>query len=369
MKLFSLIILLFFISLVHAGRVPTSTVSSEGLERLKLLYPQQSEAFILERIKNASTSFLRWRAFPPYFYQLLQRHPALLPRGFNERRGFCAGDAHFENFGFMYFGTTHFSINDLDDGVNCSLNQDMLRLHAGHRLMGVNFTTEEWLAEYKAGLAGVQRALPARLKELEIESLKKKTEMKKSHQKILLDRSCTGELAPLSANEKKIISEFLESEGKKLSFGCSLTKKTGGSAGNTRYLIYYPLAQGVELIELKPLVTPAPLTTTALHSRERAKIYQQAVTIFFGMNYNVIYYPVMMGGVLYQRRPVWGGNTEVKESGLTSQELKEILLYQARTLGFIHRSSNKSQSVDLDPKSWEALVTEVLRLWNIEIGG
>jgi hypothetical protein len=368
MKLFSLIILVFS-ALVHAGRVPTSTVSSETLERLKQLYPQQSEAFILERIKNASTLFARWRAFPPYFYQLLQRHSSLLPRGFNERRGFCAGDAHFENFGFMYFGTTIFSINDLDDGVNCSLNQDLLRLFAGHRLMSLNFTAEEWLAEYKAGLAGVQRALPARLKELEKESLKKKTEMKKSHQKILSDRSCTGELAPLTVNENKLISEFLESEGKKLSFGCSLTKKTGGSAGNTRYLIYYPLAKGVELIELKPLVTPAPLTTSAPPSSERAKIYQQAVTTFFGMNYNVIYYPVTMGGVLYQRRPVWSGNTEVKESGLTSQEFKEILLYQARTLGFVHRTSNKSQTIDFDPKSWEALVIEVLRLWNIEIGG
>lgn len=149
-----LLFTLLLSSNLYAERKPNAAVPNETIQRLKSLYPEQNENFIYERVQNTKSAFEKWRSFPPYFYNLVSRSGNILGTHFNERRGLCAGDAHFENFGFLYMGKPFFSLNDLDDVSACALDADALRLFVGHRLL-FPVKASEWVAEYKAGLSNM----------------------------------------------------------------------------------------------------------------------------------------------------------------------------------------------------------------------
>lgn len=359
------LLLSLFISVSAFGeRKPNAAVPQETVQRLKTLYPEQTESFIFERIQNAKTTFEKWRAFPPYFYELLTRSSQILGNTFLTRPGLCAGDPHLENFGYVYMGRPFFSLNDLDDVAACSLNADALRLFIGHRLVSP-LKASEWIAEYKAGLSGMNTPAPAYLEKIEKESAKKKTEMTKKYKKLLEANICTGEFAPATKEEVDQVTNFLKAEGKSLKLLCTRTKDTGGSAGNKRFVIFYPISNGFEVIELKPLATPAPMAPKVISVLERQVQYQQAVSIFLGANFFSAYYPVTMGRKIYQRRPLWGGNVGVTESDLSSRDVREVALYQARTLGRYHRITNNNP-FPFTPEAWDKLALEIEKKWRQE---
>ncbi len=355
-----LLLSLVISSSAFADRKPNAAVPQETINRLKTLYPEQTENFLIERIHNAKSTFEKWRAFPPYFYELVSRSGADL----KSRQGLCAGDPHLENFGFVYMGKPFFSLNDLDDVATCPLDVDALRLYIGHKLVAP-IKASEWISEYKAGLSGLNAPAPAYLDKIQNESAKKKTEMTKKYKKLLEAKACSGDFAGASKEEVAQISDFLKSEGKTLTLLCTRTKDTGGSAGNKRFVIFYPISDGHEVIELKPLANPAPVMTRAVGIPERASQYQQAVSVFLGANFQSAYYSVNIGRKIYQRRPLWGGNVGVVEADLASNDLRDVALYQARTLGKYHRITSNG-AFTYSAEAWDKIASDIEKKWRQE---
>lgn len=359
-----LLFILVISTAAFAERKPSATVPQETINRLKGLYPDQSEGFIIERIQNTKSAFEKWRAFPPYFYELVYRSRGFLGGAFDTRQGLCAGDPHIENFGYVFLGKPFFSLNDLDDVSPCSLNTDAMRLFIGHRLI-TPVKAAEWLVEYKAGLSGLNTPAPESLEKLEKESAKKKTELSKKYRKLVESMSCSGEFAPATKEETQVIVDYLKTEGKELKLLCTRTKDTGGSAGNKRFVIFYPISSGIDAFELKPLATPAPVAPRILPLNEREHIYRMAVGTYLGANFANTYYPVVLGRQIFQRRPLWGGNVGITEADLTAGDLKEVALYQARTLGKYHRITTKL-SFMYSNEEWEKFAVELEKKWRQE---
>jgi hypothetical protein len=358
------ILILFLISSAFAGRKPSATIPHETLQRLKTLYPDQSEAFILERIQNADSAFQKWRSFPPYYYELLSRSTDILGGSFMNRKGMCAGDPHLENFGFLYLGRAFFYLNDLDDASGCSLNADALRLFIGTRLV-TNLSAAEWVEQYKDGMGGIVTAYPNYLKNLEKDSLKKKTDMPKKYRKLFDTKTCNGDFADVTKAEMEMLKTYLKTENKEVKMACTRAKDSGGSAGLRRFIVFYNTASGTEAIELKPLVTPAPMAPKILSPFEREMLYKQAVAIFFGVTFNAAYFPVTLAGKSFMRRPLWGGNQGVSESGMSSTDLKEVALFEARTLGGYHRITNTTP-FDVSPDAWDRIAKGIEKKWRAE---
>lgn len=358
-----LLFLLIISNSYAAERRPNANVPHETLERLKKLYPQEPESFILERLHKAPTAFDKWRAFPAYYYDLLGRLSGVLGNDFFTRQGLCAGDPHLENFGFLFLGKTVFTINDLDDVSPCPLNADAMRLFVGHRLLG-KLPALEFLNEYKAGLAELSKVFPDALKDLEKESLKGKTGLAKKYMKLLKGK-CDGDFSEPTTDEIKLVQDWGNSEGRKVIKVCTRTKGKGGSAGLKRFISFHEVIGGIEAIELKPLVTPAPFVGRQVSPADRLKMFQEGVRIFLGEGFQVAYYPVNLKGQLYERRPLWAGNVGLDEKDLSSSDLKDVMLFEARVLGGRHRLTNASP-FPFSPESWDKAATILEKQWRAE---
>ena len=319
-------------------------VPGETLERLQKLYPDQNRNFLIQRLNSASTTFDRLRDFPPYFYEASER-VLKLPM----RKGLCAGDPHYENFGFLYADVPFFSINDLDDSAPCNLNADALRLLVGHRLIFRDLDIARWVNEYEAGLARVRKSIPSDLIEMKAASERNGNDLSSKFQKSWDSRSCLPDLVPATENEIR----FLKSQNGNgtLVFACSRTKTTGGSAGLKRIIGFY-LAPELQVIEYKPLVTPAPFYAGNLTQAERARYFADAVEYFFvGLpgNFSITY-----NSKLYLRRKLIAGNVPVE---LKDGKKKEIAYYEAYTLGRLHRGATSFFSL-MDWKNYsDALIS------------
>ncbi len=355
----NLIILLVLFSQLTAATVPPET-----LARLKKLYPHQSENFLQQRIQSAKNPFDLWRAFPPYFYNLVNRMEFLPMR---VRNGLCAGDPHLENFGFIYDGRANFTLNDLDDAGPCSLNADAMRLFLGLRLVSP-ITAEDFLAEYKSGLEGhVSVRLPAYVERLRVESVSKKDQLGKKYKKALETKTCSGDFSPLGPEDERLLKDFVSSEGKRFELICARWKTSGGSAGSKRYVFFHIENSVPRVFELKQLMRPAPLFDAPINVEERAEIFLEGVRTFLGAGAQSEYRPVLVEGILFQRRPVYGGNVGLELPDMSPQDLSEASLFEARVLGSFHSRTSRERFT-VSSRDWEVVASTILEAWKIDFG-
>ena len=343
--------ILFAVSALAGGTVPESTIA-----RLKTLYPSQTDAFVRERVAVALTAEEKWTAFPPYFYELLNRSKDIVGTSLESRRGFCAGDAHFENFGYIFSDRPVFSLNDLDDSTPCLLDSDAMRLFIGHKLLG-KFSADEWMKSYDRGLKHSDFDLPDALKDLQKKSSDGGRALSKKLEKILTSRRCDGEYEFLTSSEQAL----LQSQESFL-FACSRTKIKGGSAGQKRFLVF---TSDKTAIEYKPLVRPAPMYDQMVTNSQRQGIFSNAVRFFMGADFAKDYFPVSFGGVLYQRRPVLAGNQPVDYDSLSSRDLTEVMMYEAYTLGKYH-SVTTARSLSIEADRFDEMAKAILLKWKSE---
>lgn len=372
------VLVLFSSFMALAQDVPPATMG-----RLKKLYPDQSEAFIKERLKNAPLAFNKWRSFPPYYYEMLDRSPE--GKKLKSRSGLCAGDAHIENFGFIHGTPSQFTINDLDDVTPCDLNRDLMRLFIGHRMINPGLKADAFLTQYQNGFKGLNCPAPAFIQKLAQDSEKKGRGLSKKNKALLDSKSCTGEYAPLSLEEQKMLEDFNSAENgdkaclnspvlsddlkklaqqisqtdpKQIIHACSRTKESGGSAGGKRFVVFRKSTTGVvDAYELKPLMNPAPNYKSAPKPEVRARIYEAAVKTYLGEAQTEHYYPVTLNKVLFQRRPLWGGNEEVKEDDLNKagpSEKEAVMLFETCRLGALH-SRTKPGPLSVTAGEWEKI--------------
>lgn len=332
----------------HPERSPNSLqIQPETLARLKKLYPDQSENFIIERFKNADSPLMKWRSFPPYYYELYDRlNTQFKSKKFSSIKGLCAGDAHLENFGFLYLpekNSTLFGLNDLDDVSACHLLSDTLRLLVGQKIIDPSVSVTEWHQAYIDGLKGAKRSLPESLKKLEKKSLKNGVELSKKNKKLFEEKKCEGEYSPLTVKEKQTLDSYLQGLGHKYVFACMRTKDSGGSAGLSRFVFQAVDGRGqLQTLELKPLSRPAPFYNQAAPTR--LSFLQSGIEKFWGLEYRTHYFAVLLNGVPYLRRPLWNGNEGVALDDLDSLGVREVGLYEAYTLGTLHAKSRTNLS-------------------------
>ncbi len=345
---------LFSTFVSYASGIPESTVA-----RLKSLYPDQTDTFVRERITVATTAQDKWTAFPPYFYHLVDRASKDSLSG---RIGLCAGDAHLENFGFLlHNGSALFGLNDLDDSAMCSLDQDTMRLFIGHRLL-TNFSDKDWLDAYHRGVHRTLIAMPKVVSSLKKDSEAAGEKLTKKLAKIY-DGSCAGEFSPLGQVEL----DLLKANFPQFIKGCARLKIKGGSAGNRRFLVFYKIDQDIRAFELKPLVTPAPLYKTKLSEDERSALYRRSVSFFLGDTFKREYYPVKLGTVLYQRRPLSAGNMAIQYDDLASRDLEEVLFYEAYILGKYH-SMSSTRDLGISTPRFVEIADKLMKKWKSEFG-
>jgi hypothetical protein len=357
MKISSLILGL---SLVQSA----SAVSPETMARLKKIYPNQSQSFIESRLAEASDPHMKWRSFPPYYWDLLKRSSAVLGAKFADRKGLCAGDSHFENFGFIYNGSVLFSVNDLDDVSMCSLNGDALRLFISHTYAS-DVKGIDWFKAYQAGVGGSSPAMPSYISSLEKDAKKDGNKLPKKILK-MLNEGCSGEYAPATKADSAMIKTYVASENAGLVVVCERVKNSGGSAGLKRFAVILNKLGNQSAIELKPLVSPAPQWDSNFDIPTRKKMFENAVQTYFGANYSNDYFAVTMNGVLYQRRPLKAGNAGVKLDDVGAKDAKDVALYEAQTLGLRHRQTN-AQALTLNPADWERWGKAIKDQWEKEL--
>ncbi len=372
------VMVLFLSFQALAQDLPPSTMA-----RLRKLYPDQSEAFIKERLQNAPLAFNKWRSFPPYYYEMLDRSPE--GKKLPGRTGLCAGDPHIENFGFIQGSPPQFTINDLDDVTPCDLNRDLMRLFIVHRLVNPTLKADAFLAQYQNGFKGLNCPVPAFIQKLAADSEKKGRGLSKKNKALLDTKTCSGEYAPLTLEEQKMLEDFnqaengdkaclsssvLSDEMKKLALqitqsdpkqiihACSRVKESGGSAGGKRYVIFRKSTTGVvDALELKPLMNPAPNYKVPPKPEVRARIYEAAVKTFLGEAQTEHYYPVALNRVLYQRRPLWAGNEEVKEEDLNKagpSDKEAVMLFETCRLGALH-ARTRPGPLSVPAAEWEKM--------------
>lgn len=324
-------------------------VSGETLARLRKLYPDQDESFLLKRLSRSHTTFERLRDFPPYYYDLVDR-VVKLP----VRRGFCAGDAHYENFGFLYGRIPFFGLNDLDDSAPCNVNTDTLRLLVAHRLLFSDLNSSLWVENYEKGLRGEEKSLPPELARLRDQSLAQGRSLSNKYQKSWDSRSCREDLVSASEEDTAFLRQY--SSGGTLVFACTRTKDTGGSAGLRRIIGFF-LSPDLEVREFKPLKTPAPLYDQTLSISGRSAIFRDALRIFFRDIPDVSLQLTSRGP--YQKRLLIAGNVSVEiKNGLS----REIAYHEAFTLGKLHReNSRKLTAID-----WTGLSDQVIKTFERE---
>jgi hypothetical protein len=355
MKIYFVLILYSF-SLFAS--IPESTI-----DRLQKIYPDRDRQSLYDVIKNSKDPFQLWRAFPAYTYELMNRK---FSGRILEKEGFCAGDAHAENFGFLYssaINKTIFTINDLDDSANCRLEVDLLRLLAGNLFLTNNI--DEQINSYLAGVRGESLNLEL-VKDLEQESVKKGSQLSKKY-KQLLESGCTGEFSELNEPEISLIKSYMEKTSRKFLRACARVKENGGSAGLRRFIVFYDNEGKTSAIELKPLVSPAPLYNFSISRNERASIFKAAVELILGISYLNSYKPIVLNNQLFQERPRIAGNIGIEIKDFSNEKLKNILQLELHVLGLIHRKSNLDPAT-IDRVKVGQLAQELQHLFKKEFG-
>ncbi|MFN3454334.1 MAG: DUF2252 family protein [Pseudobdellovibrio sp.] len=295
------------------------------------------------KIDNSrSNAFLFFRSFVITYYKDIS---AL--NTFNQT-GFCFGDLHPENFGFMISDKNIFySFNDFDDSTICHLDLDLLRYFTALRI-GINDEPffKKTLAQFSRQVSHPEKYdLPHSL----IPDLNKKREkdLKKytSKDKFIFSE----ELQPLDSvtNQmlKNALSQYILNEKLEILDVAGYIKSSGGSAGLQRFWILTKNSQTkLEILELKPLLEPAPSFingSETLSASERIHIAQQLI-----WKKPVNYYKyIKIGQQNYIIRSRVQKSFDLNV--IKNQDLETIIFKQIEIISNFHRDSIKNRITSL----------------------
>ncbi len=102
----------------------------------------------------------------------------------------------------------------------------------------------------------------------------------------------------------------------------------------------------------------------------REELYVQAVKTYLGPSMKEFYYPVRLQNKLYQRRPLWAGNAEVKAEDFDKSiesEKENVMLFESCKLGELHARSNPG-AFEIALKDWERASSALESQFRSEFG-
>ena len=325
---------------------------ASGFSDVRALYPELSEQALHEKINGAQDAFHLYRALVPLYYKMLADGAVheLVPSG--EARGWCAGDAHPENFGALLQkdGRVVFSINDMDDAGPCPLWADALRFFAAVKLHDGHIDLDPLLNAYRDGVEGKTEKLSAAVLAMIDDA---KNGGRASQKKFVdqdgsrLKRDEAIEDVPRDMQEQ--IAQTLQNKlphMKRLLDAAIAKHETGGSGGLQRYLALVKfhedpeVGSGTLVIELKQLSRPGifPLehAPTPAQAERIARTLQLEQGIAFSPKYVPLQLRIEMQNFDYLARPRWQGNVSFK---FGKQGEEKALKDMANILGLLHARS------------------------------
>ena len=305
------------------------------------------------KLETVDNPFSFFRTFVDFYYIILKSNLNQLPtlQSRIKNIGWCVGDAHPENFGFLIDKKSEsiFTMNDIDDSGPCPLILDIYRLFISYNLHSNNINIANALENYLHGLNHEITEMPNTLKELKSKSINKgqsvPSELVENSQ--LIRNSTTMELTKSELDEitqKLLYLIPILNKPFQILDSISYRKKNGGSAGLLRYHLLIKNDPEPILIELKEQTIPA----VSIFSSDLSPIPETKERIFLALNYTYpreyssIYNVINLSGRQMLVRPRFEGNLAFKLGKTSNEEALKIFNYEFYQLGLIHSKSIKN---------------------------
>ena len=336
------------------------------------------------KLEASVDSFHFLRSFVDYYYKLIPSNAQSLNLGHKASRfsGWCAGDAHPENFGTLLQdnSTVIFGMNDMDDSGPCLVAYDFLRLLVSSRLYWPQLKLEKTIDFYLRGLDLENVAIPSY-----IQSLVKSGQIAgsavnpKDIQGNLLKRkkntievtSADRLIIENSLKELFLTTDFI-SENIKVIDVLSKLKEGGGSGGLLRYEILCSLGSGEKLhLELKELTVPGISSIAFGPIPNQKSRMHKSLLIEQGDKTSHYYTVLLINGKSMLLRPKFFGNIGItlSENLITTTNNSDVINYEAYLLGRIHAqtvdvSQYRKALTELKAYEWENDVNAFTKHFN-----
>lgn len=301
------------------------------------------------KLAAADDAFHFLRSYVDYFYLLYNANSKQLPAlaSFADQAGWCVGDAHPENFGVLIQenDSSIFAMNDVDDAGPCPVVLDLARLMTSTQLYDNSISTDDILKEYRHGLEGKDEKPPEPVVDMLKESAKKGERPEKSRvdpgtNKLVRDAKATEVPAAVVAQLTKAYKSLLPRHADLVDV-IETSKVGGGSGGLRRYELLVKDRAGYVEIEMKQEIAPSiyPVATglipTFSDRMKKTWAVEQGPT---ASAYNSTFTIDKLNMI---SRPRFAGNVGVNLDKTSAKDNRDIILFEAYTLGAAH-----SRSVD-----------------------
>lgn len=297
------------------------------------------------KLAETRTSLDFLRSYADYFYLLINANKSQLTsleKNWNTA-GWCVGDAHPENFGFVILenSASLFTVNDMDDSGPCPLVLDLARLMVSSKLAISSIDLNKLVESYVRGLESKAR-IPEELEDLYEESQDKGRKVGKSR----LDSSeeklkRTKESSEVNSKDQLLITHEISKVIPRLKLIDIMAthKISGGSAGMLRFEVLLEIQGNLRLIELKELTDPAIQSVASEAVPSAYERIKKTLLFTQGSSASNWYEVLKIGNKNFLMRPRFAGNEGVNLQDQSAPENKEIIYYEALRLGNIHAQS------------------------------
>jgi len=299
------------------------------------------------KLDAANDAFHFLRTYVDYFYLVIKENSTNLPtvESLENVAGWCVGDAHPENFGMLIQqnGRSLFTMNDIDDSGPCPVGLDLVRLMVSSSLAYSDINIDSILQAYLTGLQRKTYDTPSVVDDMSKKSQKKGTDVdskKIDGKKIVRDENAE-EVTPEERDAVKaaliVFQSVLSSKTKVLDM-ISTRKTGGGSGGLLRYEVLLDNDGTLLHLELKEEVTPSiyPVATSDIPPSANRIL----TTLKLDQDKPSQYYAVVK---VNDRdmfvRPRFDGNVGVNLTKQSDGDNKDLIYFEAYTLGLIHSRS------------------------------
>jgi hypothetical protein len=341
---------------------------------LRSLYPELSDAAFQRKLDGATTPLRFLRSFAPAYFQSYSRQKVSFSdtlRTAARFQGWCAGDAHPENFGTRLndSGKAVFTLVDLDDFGRCSLIADILHFLLATRLATPELADRDSLqaivAAYLNGSEGrVKLSKPVRTLLERAEDRTYFDEDIEPHRQDDQEPTSTigrAERDELAAALSKAFSKVSVSKAVRYA------KIRGGSAGLTRYRAQLDSDEGPVVLELRTLVRPAT-AFEGLESPEPRVRLETALRMTSPQGCSKWYRVQKLGDRWMLISPRYKGTRAVDlklDTAGDSDDMLKLVRDEAAVLGELHsRGAERFATYltavrALKPQDWEAALDSI----------
>lgn len=330
--------------------------------------------FNKEKLTAVNDTFHFLRSYVDYFYQMISVNVDRLPSIAATRKtsGWCVGDAHAENFGVLLQsdGSPLFTMNDVDDSGPCPVVLDIFRLMLSSRLYDQSTQLDKILEAYYVGIQSQTYPVPLTIQEMMKKSFEKgfpPSSTRVANNKIVRDPKMKEVTPEITASLSERLAYISHSAAKSVEILdiIETEKVGGGSGGLLRYEILIRVDKDLVYLELKDEVTPSIYPMAIGPIPQTFERVMKTLTLDQGMKLSPYYNVVEIPNHSLMVRPIFAGNSGITLSKFSADKNKDIILFEAFTLGIIHSHSmaeindwvKSLQAVD--SKTWESDVASM----------